>query len=181
MGEAYVTIQELAEEFGRSRSGVRRWILKHPMLKDEVKLLRVRPPGTANANPSLALSLQDAELVRQAREEDGFGANECAASGIVTSSISGWFYVVQPIPEFDQNRIKLGFAVDTRQRLATYRSICPSAEILKAWPCKATWERTAIASISREGCSSLGQELFQCDDVAAMIDRADAFFKLMPS
>jgi hypothetical protein len=179
MSETYVTLKELAEELGRDRGTLRKWI--QTRLQPKVIFLRVRPSGARAGPPSLAVSLEDAARIRQAREDEGFGTDMGLGSGVSQGNGSGWFYVVQPVPEFDQNRLKLGFAVDTKQRLDTYRTICPHAAILKSWPCHPTWERTAIASISREGCRSLGQELFQCDDVQALVDRADAFFKLMPS
>lgn len=180
MPESYVTLKELAEEFGRDRSALRKWIQKHPSLKHEVKILRVRPIGNASGMPSHAFSLADADRIRQARDEEGFGVSIGSHLNNPMTS-AGWFYIVQPVPEFDEHRVKLGFAIDIKQRLDTYRTICPHVIVLKAWPCRPTWEHTAMTSITREGCTVLGQELFQCDDLASLVDRADAFFKLMPA
>jgi hypothetical protein len=51
---------------------------------------------------------------------------------------------------------------------------------LKKWPCKRTWEAAAIDCLTREDCQLILNEVFDCDDLQALIARGDAFFAQMP-
>jgi hypothetical protein len=92
----------------------------------------------------------------------------------------GYFYVVQPVPDLEPRRVKLGYTTNVESRLASYRTISPHAQVLETWPCKTAWEAAAIDSVTREECELLGGEVFRCEDVNRLIERADAFFELMP-
>lgn len=95
-------------------------------------------------------------------------------------SIVGYFYIVQPLPEVQPGRIKLGFTTNPDGRLASYRGICPEAKMLRKWRCWGDWERPAIDYIAT-GCKPIGQEVFTDCDVNALLERASKFFTRQPS
>jgi hypothetical protein len=125
----------------------------------------------------LALTTEEAEQVYEQRQRQGFLAGP---SPVVTSGV-GAFYVVQLVPDLDPLRVKLGFATDVQERLAAHRTVAPTAKLIGSWPCRPSWERAAIDSITRQGCRPIGPEVFVCDDIDALLTRAEAFFAIMPS
>lgn len=92
----------------------------------------------------------------------------------------GYFYVIQLVPEALPNRVKIGFADNVDKRLAEHRTAAPTAKLLKAWPCKRSWDYAAMDSVAREGCKLVLNEVFE-GDVQGFIDRGDRFFSVMPS
>ena len=92
----------------------------------------------------------------------------------------GCFYVIQLVPEFEPNRIKLGFSTNIDKRLASYRTIAPTARLVKTWPCRFSWEQAAIACAMGDQCKRIGAEVYDCMDLDSVIARLDQFFHLMP-
>ncbi len=168
-----VTLPELATELGMDRSNMRKYVLKNGF-----QVLQVRTPES-KGQLVLALSQEDAEAVRESRMRQGFLIS--GVSGVSIEVGSGSFYIVQIVPDLDEHRVKFGFATDTMRRLDSYKTISPSAQLVKMWPCRASWEIAAIASICRVGCVSMGGEVFTCDSLESIVERGDAFFEIMPS
>jgi hypothetical protein len=166
----FVTLKALAQELRVNRTTIRRYARAKGIC-----VLQVRTLDSGNQKVD-ALPVEDADRLRQMRADEGFtGDDQVGPVG------AGWFYVIQPVPEYDPQRVKLGFATVVQQRLDTYRTICPRAEVLRVWSCQQAWEHTAMASITREGCAQEGAEVFLCTDIGGLLERADAFFKLMPA
>ena len=94
-------------------------------------------------------------------------------------NIPGVFYIIQLEPEHDSGRIKLGFASSAEDRLRKHKTAAPFSIILKTWPCKLLWEKTAIESVS-QGSEKLYTEVFRTKDINEVIQRCDKFFSLMP-
>jgi hypothetical protein len=108
----------------------------------------------------------------------------------------GSFYLILPIPHETKSRIKLGFASHLEQRLKDFLTICPEAYVVDAWPCRQSWEQTAIQSATRVDCYCVEGEVFNCyntdrdclagdyDNQAALkrlINRCKQFFLTMPT
>jgi hypothetical protein len=91
----------------------------------------------------------------------------------------GVFYVIQLEPVHDPGRFKVGFASIIGERLRSHRCAAPFAELLKTWPCKRLWERTAIDCIT-VGCERLYTEVFRADDLSLVVAKCDEFFNMMP-
>lgn len=91
----------------------------------------------------------------------------------------GFFYLIQLVPEALPNRVKIGFADIVEKRLAEHRTAAPTAKLLKAWPCKRSWDYAAMDSVTRDGCRLVLNEVYE-GDVDDFIGRGDAFFALMP-
>ena len=51
--------------------------------------------------------------------------------------------------------------------------------IVKTWPCKVLWERTAIESVT-SGCERIYMEVFRTEDIRDVVERANRFFEVMP-
>jgi hypothetical protein len=92
----------------------------------------------------------------------------------------GYFYLIQLVPEALPNRVKIGFADNVEQRLAQHRTAAPTARLLRAWPCKRSWDYAAMDSITSKNCQLVLNEVYE-GDVAGFVERADAFFAMLPN
>ncbi len=90
------------------------------------------------------------------------------------------FYIIQLAPDLKPGRVKLGFTSVVAERLAEHQVSAPTAVLYHTWPCHRSWEKAAIASLTRAGCTMLRNESFDCDNLEDMVARGDAFFALMP-
>lgn len=171
MSEKLVTIKELESEFGIDRSNVRKYVLAHGF-----EFTKIRTPES-RGQLTLALSLEDAEAVRQIRAREGFKGKTFSP---VSLNGEGVFYLIQVVPDLASNRVKLGFTTNIEARMASHRTAAPTAKIINIWPCKKQWEQAALDSITRLGCKEISSEVFECDDLSEMIGRAVDFFQVMP-
>jgi hypothetical protein len=97
----------------------------------------------------------------------------------VDSNIKGVFYLIQLEPEHDPGRFKLGFATNIEERMRSHKTAAPFSKVLKTWPCKLLWEKTAI-NCATQGCEQLHTEVFRSESVKEVQVRCDKFFALMP-
>ena len=169
MDEHYVTLKELAQEFGQHRSNFRKYILDAGFT-----FIKVRTPESRN-QLTLALSEEDAEAIRGLREQQGF----TSCKTIVDNGL-GWFYIIQLAPDLSSLRMKLGFASDVDARLRAHHTAAPTAELIKAWPSKKCWEQAVMDCITQEGCTLVANEVFDVTDIDVLVSKGDAFFALMP-
>jgi len=165
----FVSVKEIAEKLGMDRSAARKYILK----------LGIKPQKrrTADSGNQLSLTVTDeqARMILKLREDQGF-----TASGKPVESENGCFYVIQLVPELDPRRIKLGFAIDLPDRLAQHKTAAPTAKVAKSWPCKRSWELTAMDCLSGVHCRHILNEVFECDNLDVLLKRGDEFFALLP-
>lgn len=166
---SYDLVGDWAKTVGMDRSHAMRW------LKAEKYKLHMIRGSTTRGQKSCALSSSDAIKAR-ARRLSEFPKGE--AQPVTTSS--GYFYIVQLIPDHDPCRIKLGYSTSTRRRLSEYHTTCPEAKLLRKFDCEPAFEVAAIASVTRVGCVRVGEEVYDVDDVDALLARAKQFFDLMP-
>lgn len=168
--EEFVSLKQLAGELGLDRSNTRKYVLK-----SGVRPHKRRTPDSGS-QLTLALTMEEAERIRAKRREEGF-----LGSVKAVSKEAGFFYVIRLVPELDPQRIKLGFADDVGTRLAQHRTAAPTAVIVKCWPCKRSWEGTVIDCLSGVRCRLILNEVFECEDVDALVARGDQFFGLLPT
>lgn len=173
----WVTLTELAKRLGISRSAVKKFALSRGF-----SFHKVRCEGTRGQR-ALAFTADEADVLTMLREAEHFSLPGGAKASQRNGEI-GWFYVIQLVPEIAPGRIKLGFAQSAERRLDVHRVSSPTAELVKTWRCKRTWEQTAIDSVTREGCRKIGKvigaEVFDTEDLPAVVDRANSFFSIMP-
>lgn len=81
-------------------------------------------------------------------------------------------------PDLSDKRVKLGFTNDVGFRLSQHRTSAPTAKLIKHWGCKRAWEPAAIDCATRM-CTSIGQEVFDIDNMDFVISRLDSFFAVM--
>ena len=164
---ALVTIAELAERLGMDRSHARRFILKAGF-----EFLRTRT-AASRRQLTLALSQTDAATVYRIRAERGFNGDR------PSKAAKGRFYVIIIAPEMDARRVKLGYADDVDNRLATYRTLSPSAKVVASWPCKRVWEAAALDFVGKD-CERIGQEVYLCKSIKAIVRAGERFFAMAP-
>ena len=169
MEPEFVSLKELAEEFGIDRTNLRKYVRRHGVKPHE---RRTRDSGH---QLTLAVTIPEAETIRAHRRGEGFFDSPKPMPKEV-----GDFYVIRLVPELDPRRIKLGFADDTDSRLAQHRTAAPTAVVVKSWPCRRTWESTAMDCLSGRDCKLILNEVFECEDVDALIRKADELFSLLP-
>ncbi|MFH7242078.1 MAG: GIY-YIG nuclease family protein [Spirulina sp.] len=92
----------------------------------------------------------------------------------------GVFYLLILEPEHDPTRFKVGFASNLNERLRQHRCSAPYTQVIKAWPCRRLWEKTAIECVT-EGCERLHTEVFRAPSLQAVEERCEKFFALMPN
>src|SRR5260221_4503565 len=131
MSEEYVLLSTLAQEWSIDKSTARKYVKHHGY-----DFMRVRGDDRTH-QAVLALKTEDAELIREVRSHEGYSNGN--GSRPVENGV-GVLYVVQIMPDADSSRIKLGYASDANRRLASYRTVSPSATIVKTGPCRASWE-----------------------------------------
>jgi hypothetical protein len=118
--------------------------------------------------------LEEAETILAKRVEEGFLGQQP-----VHVKEFGVFYLIQLVPELDSRRIKLGFADDITSRLSQHQTAAPTAKLVKTWACKRTWEHTVIDCLSIN-CSLILNEVYECEDIPLLIEKADQLFNLLP-
>jgi len=167
--EEFVSLKQLATELDLDRSSTRKYVLK-----SGVRPHKRRTPDSGS-QLTLALTVEDADRIRAKRREEGF----LGASKAVSKEF-GYFYAIRLIPELDPRRIKLGFADDVGIRMAQHRTAAPTAFLVKHWPCKRSWEGTAIDCLA-VGCRLILNEVYECEDIDGLLVRGDQFFGLLPA
>ena len=167
--DTYLSLKELARLLGMDRSHARRYVLKLG-----VTFHRRRTADSAN-QLTLAVNKEEADGILAQRREQGF-----LGAGPVLLADVGVFYVIQVVPELAPLRVKLGFAGDLSDRLAQHRTAAPTAAVLKFWPCRRSWETTAMDALTASGCRFILNEVFECESLDDLSRRGDAFFSLLP-
>ncbi len=169
MAEEFVSLKHLAEELGMDRSHARRYVLRLG-----IKPHKRRTPDSQN-QLTLAVDQHEANLIREKRREEGF-----IGSSKPVSKDVGEFYIIRLVPELDARRIKLGFADDLASRLSQHRTAAPTAQVVRSWPCKRSWEGTVMDCLTGEHCRLILNEVFECEDVDALVALANQLFELLP-
>jgi hypothetical protein len=165
----FVSIKDLAKRLGMDRSHARRYVLKLGYT------FHKRRTPDSGSQLTLCVTSAEADQIASQRADKGF-----IASTVVAVSDVGVFYVIQLVPDLDPKRLKLGFAESIEQRLSQHRTAAPTARMLRAWPCKSSWEQTAIDALTTVGCRLILNEVFECDEPDALVKRGDAFFSMLP-
>jgi hypothetical protein len=167
--DKFVSIKELAKRLGIDHRYAIRYVRKLGYS------FHNRRTSDSRNQLTLCVTSSEAEGICSQRRTQGF-----EASTVVAVPEIGVFYVIQLVPELDPKRLKLGFAESINQRLSQHRTACPTARVLRAWPCKRSWEITALDALPRVGCRLINNEVFECEDPQALVERGNAFFSMLP-
>lgn len=96
-----------------------------------------------------------------------------------SNNYPGVFYLIQLEPTHDPGRFKLGFASNIEERLRSHKTSAPYSVVVKTWPCKLLWEKTAIESATQD-CEKIYTEVFRHSSIQEVEKRCAEFFALMP-
>src|SRR5262249_59216755 len=116
MAEDFVSLKQLATELGMDRSHARRYVLRLGFTPH-----KRRTPDSQN-QLTLAVTIPEAEVIRNKRREAGFFES---TKPVITEV--GGCYVIRLVPELDPRRLKFGFADDPLSRLRQHRTAAPTA------------------------------------------------------
>ena len=169
MEDDFISLKQLAVEVGLSRATARNYVLKCG-----IRPHKRRTPDS-HGQRILGLTIEEAEFIRSKRREEG-----SLRSHRLIVKESGVFYLIQLVPEVDPRRIMLGFADDMAVRMAQHKTAAPTATLVKCWPCKRSWKSTVIDCLSVE-CRLILNEVYECENVISLVDKADRLFALLPS
>jgi hypothetical protein len=170
-----VSFKEIASRLGVNPSTVMR-IIQRAAPHLGITVQRGRNKGR-NAMWGNFLSREDAERLVAYYESERVSYD---AEPREAFQVFGFFYVIQLVPEALPNRIKIGYTDNLEARLADHQTSAPTARIIGSWPCKRSWDYAAMDSITREGCALVLNEVFE-GDPQGFVDRANAFFAVMPT
>lgn len=143
----------------------------------------VRQPNGSSRGATLAyVTHADAVRIQDALSSPGSGEDDSIEDGdeSYAPTQKGVFYLLVLEPKHDPGRFKVGFATNLSERLRTHRCSAPFATVVKSWPCKSLWEKTAIECVS-VGCERLHTEVFRTTSIEAVLAKCEQFFDLMPS
>lgn len=140
-------------------------------LVNKLKIHQVRYRSPL-ANNQMVNGIDD-EGLKRLKEYRAFGP-----SHDIATKFDSCFYVVQPCPDLSPLRVKMGFSDNIDQRLCQYRTICPTAKVLRTWECKREWEKAVIAQAVKKTYRRIGEEVFDVDDLNELLTRIDNIFSL---
>lgn len=170
MSDDVISISEIARTHSRHRSVV------HKIIKRlGLETLRLRNDET-RGQEALHISRDDYKILIAEFENQ----SDCEVPDEEAADWRGFLYIMLLEPELDPGRFKIGFAGTVEDRLRAHRTSAPFATLVRQWPCKLLWEKTAIESITRD-CEKLHTEVFRTNAIQDVLDRADCFFEVMPS
>jgi hypothetical protein len=110
---------------------------------------------------------------------DDLEPSESEVGDDFVSAEVGVFYLIQLEPDLDPSRFKVGFAAGMSERLRHLRCSAPFAVVVRTWPCRRLWEKTAIDSVA-VGCERLHTEVFRTASFEEIVARCERFFAIMP-
>jgi hypothetical protein len=171
-GTQGVAVADLADELGTYRATIFKI----------AKRLGVEPDKRRDAsrgNQLIAVVAETDAAAIRATFTEGRRTGQGSAEMAELAPDEGMFYLVQLEPQHDPGRFKLGFTTDLDGRLRHHRCSAPFAQYLKTWPCRRAWERTAIDCLATD-VDQLHTEVFRGQSLAAVAERGDRFFQLMP-
>jgi len=171
------------------RISVNDFAQKHGLIKQTV--FKVLKRLGIDAVKSRGGSENRGQMISYITEDEGHRILEALAASRNTNSLSGEnepdaalydvgvFYLLQLEPEHDPNRFKVGFASNLNERMRQHRCSAPFIEVVKTWPCRRLWEKTAIECVT-SNCEQLHTEVFRTDSIENVKTKCDQFFELMP-
>ena len=171
--EEFISLRQLAEMLGINQSQTRKYVLK----------LGYAPPKARTPDSrgklTYVFTKEEAEDIIATRRQQGFTMGETRGTLVVSEDV-GVFYIIQIVPDLAPNRLKFGFAANVQERLAQHRTSAPTASILRSWPSRRTWEPTLRDCLAARGCKLILNEVYECRDLAALLDYSEDLFKMFP-
>jgi hypothetical protein len=172
MDEELISVLDLSRQLGKRKQTVFK-ILKRLGIETR-KQRSSKAPRQLIAYVTLEESRRVADEMRATAAPD----HEPRADALLDEQ--GVFYLLLLEPDNDPGRFKVGFAESLPERIRSLKCSAPFLRIVKSWPCKKLWERTAIDCVTA-GCERLHTEVFRAAEIDQVTRRCEGFFGLMPS
>lgn len=177
MADGLISVKDLAEKNG---------LLKQTVFK-VIKRLGIEPEksrgGSHNRGQTISyITEREAKMVLDALApimSAGVAANGPTSVPEAGLYDIGVFYLLRLEPDHDPTRFKVGFASNLNERLRQHRCSAPFAELVKTWPCRRLWEKTAIECVT-DGCQQVHTEVFRGRSLEAVEAKCNQFFQLLP-
>ncbi|SRR5713226_2765877 len=177
MTDEPVSVLDLANQVGKR---------KQTIFKILARLnIQTTKQRSANSRGQLTayITAQEARLVvvelNSRAEAENTNTDNRATDIAISDAELGVFYLLALEPQHDPGRFKVGFATSLSERLQKHRCSAPLLKVIKHWPCKRLWEKTAIDAVT-VGCERIHTEVFRTDSIATIAERCERFFALMP-
>ena len=177
MSEELISVIDLASQFGKRKQTVFK-ILRRLRIAPR----KVRGPGRLRGQLVSCVTVQESHLVAAELRSAGPSSRSGDESAVRPEALPdehGVFYLLMLEPVHDPGRFKVGFAVNLPERLRTLRCSAPFLDVVRTWPCKLLWEKTAIDCVTQE-CEQLHTEVFRTQSMEPVVQRCERFFNLMP-
>lgn len=155
--EEFYNLRQIAKDLG----------ITYQTVKSRTEQLDIEVVQTQNEKNMYLSSIRSADL---AKLKDSL-TNK-------SHSENGFFYMIALVPEYNKGRIKLGFATNVEERLGNHRTAAPTAELVRCWPCKRSFEKTIIAALSSLG-KQVRNEVYDFDNVDLIVSKAETLFSLL--
>jgi hypothetical protein len=176
MSEGLISVIEVAKECGKHKAAIFK-VLKR--LGIEARKAR------SATNRGQVISYITSDDFRRVREELQLHSRSRQAQDIDATvsedvlSEEGVFYLLHLEPSHDPGRFKVGFAASLSERLRHLKCSAPFAKVVKTWPCKRLWEKTAIDCVT-SSTEQIHTEVFRTDSIDSVRTKCERFFELMP-
>ena len=167
MKKSYIAVSEVASSLGKRKQYIFKIIKRLGIEK------HLEKSDSARGQKIAFISEDDFDLVKEHVQS----SSTASATASMDSASGGVFYLIQLEPEYDPDRFKLGFASDINERLRSHQTVAPYSRVIKTWPCKPLWEKTAIEGVA-QGCEKVRTEVFR-GEIEVVLDRCEQFFALM--
>ena len=171
MERKLIAVNTIASIHGRNRRSLHKLVRRLG--------LNVVKERTDDSRGQLSSHITESDYETLKRHLDDYRVSSDPVSPEVHQSEFGVFYLVLLEPKLDPGRFKVGFTTNINERMRSYLTATPFAEVKETWPCKLIWEKTAIECISQD-CEQLYTEVFRTNNIDDVIMRAKQFFNLMP-
>lgn len=176
MTEHLVSVKDFAEQNG---------LLKQTVFK-VLRRLEIEPSKSRGANQNRGqmvsyITKEEAQRVLEALASSRSFQPEGEETELPDAALYdiGVFYLLSLEPDHDPSRFTVGFASNLNERLRQHRCSAPYATVVKTWPCRRLWEKTAIESVT-DSCERLHTEVFRAQSLKEVEEKCEKFFALMP-
>lgn len=172
-----ISVVDLANQVGKRKQSIFKILARLHIQTTKKRGLDSRGQLIAYITPQEA-QLVIAEL--KSRTEAEKNNTIAHVADISVSDVDlGVFYLIALEPQHDPGRFKVGFAINLSERLQKHRCSAPLLKVVKHWPCKRLWEKTAIDAVTF-GCERIHTEVFRTNSIETIAERCEKFFALMP-
>ena len=172
----FISLIDIAERHGRHPKAIHKLVKRLGIAVE--KMVGVGTKGQKASH--ICTRDYERHKGRFAKDRSEFRSGKARRTPDVDSATNqGRFYLMVTEPTLEPNRFKVGYSTNVEERLRKHKTSAPHTKLIKEWPCREHWEKTAIDCVT-VGTKQLGREVFLAKDLQVVVKLADGFFELMP-